>query len=704
MSDWLALHGRRSSIVLERSAGAPIWRHWGARLAADTPLATIEASQSPLSFSPDSGVPLTTAPGFGLGWFGPSVLLADRDGRDFTCAFETTGTEQAGQTISIRLVDRAARIALDQTLALDPDSDVLTLSAVLTNQGDAPLAVRWLAAGMLPLPADCATLRSFHGRHNAEFVETREPMPSHAWLRQERRGLTGHAGPPGLFVLGEGADWHRGEVRGVQLAWSGNHELLIECQAEGGWTLAAGAWLAPGEVRLAPGENLATPALLATYSPDGLNGASANFHTAIRARLPWAEGRMRPRPVHLNSWEGRYFDQDEAAMTALAERAAAVGVERFVVDDGWFVGRRDDRAGLGDWTVDRAKYPAGLRPLADHVRGLGMEFGLWVEPEMVNADSDLFRAHPDWALAVAGRPVVTARHQLVLDLSRDEVRDHLFDALDTLLRELPIAYLKWDHNRHLAPAGGSDGRARYVAQVEGVYALIDRLRAAHPAVEIESCAGGGGRIDAAMAARTHRFWASDNLDAVSRVAIQRGFLAFMPPEMMGAHVGASPAHATGRRQSLAFRAAVALPGHFGIELDPARLAADDVAELAAWVARYKALRDRLHAGRTWLGEGSDGIVWQAVGSTDAILLFVTRLTPPVGRDAPVRLPMMAGEGDLDVRLLATASDGRHAEEPALFAAMRGEGVRLSRDGIAAAGLPLPPMRAESVAIFELVAA
>jgi alpha-galactosidase len=551
---------------------------------------------------------------------------------------------------------------------------VLTISATLTNRGELPLALGSLAPAILPLPPSSKTIRSFTGRHNTEFQEVREALPAHGWHREERRGLTGHGGPAGLFVLGDGAGWHRGPVHAVQLAWSGNSRLSIERDGPG-WTLAAGEWLAAGEIRPAAGEAFTTPELLATYSSDGLNGASANFHQAIRSRAPRA---------------GLYFDQDEARLMALADRAAAIGVERFVLDDGWFRGRPDDRSGLGDWQVDRAKYPDGFKTLADHVRKLGMEFGLWVEPEMVNPDSDLYRAHPDWPLHIAGRAMVTARNQLVLDMSRADVRDYLFDALGALLGELPIAYLKWDHNRHLATAGNAHGGASYHAQVMGTYALIDRVRAAHPGVgvEIESCAGGGGRIDAGIATRVERFWASDNLDAVSCTAIQRGFLAFMPPEMMGAHVGASPSHATGRVQPIEFRAGVALCGHFGVELDPARLNDVDRDLLADWIATYKTHRDRLHSGQTWLGE-EPGLMWQAVGDPAHLILFVTVIDPPTDRLAPVRLPMLAGDGDISVRLLGTAD--------AITATY-------SASWLAGTGLPLPHMAAHSVAISELKAA
>lgn len=685
-----ALHGPRSSLVIERTADGLVWRHWGARVRVDG-LPPLAAGRGAASFALDRDQPRPVIAGAGSGWFGPAVARVRRDGALLATRFDDSEVAQTGAALEITARDARAAVTITQRFALDPAGGALIITTRLRNDGTSPLAVDWLASALLPLPAQSAAILSFSGRHNGEFVEHREPMPAHRWVREGRRGLTGHGGPPGAFVLSAGADDHRGEVWAVQLAWSGDAHLAIERDDEGDWSLAAGAALTPGEIVLAPGESHAAPDVLAVFSDAGLNGASQAFHATIRASISWPAGVMAPRPVHLNSWEAQYFDHDEARAMALADRAAALGVERFVLDDGWFKGRDHDRAGLGDWSPDPRKYPRGLAPLAAHVSALGMAFGLWVEPEMVNPDSDLYRAHPDWAL---GEGTPTARHQLVLDLRRTEVRDYLFNAIDTLLASAPIAYLKWDHNRDLAPPGGH-------AQVAGAYALIDRIRAAHPQVEIEACAGGGGRIDAGIICRTHRFWTSDNLDAVSRVAIQRGFLRFMPPELMGAHVGASPAHATGRSQSLAFRAAVALPGHFGVELDPARLGVDEAAVLAAWIGRYQSLRDRLHGGQVWLGEGTDGLRWQAHGPRDALLLFALRTDPPRDRrPQSLRLPMLADAGDMRVRLLAETAPPRPGE-PALLAELRDAGRVWPGDWLAAVGLPMPPLPAESAALFAI---
>lgn len=678
MADFITLHSPACTAIWEiRPDEAPLWRYWGPRLPDGvSPGAALRDTRPEPSFSLHADQPLSIFPGVGLGWFGQSALLAHRGGADWAQAITACGIEQQGDTVRFCMEDAVAGLGVVITARLDPASDVLSLSTTLTNMGDGLLDVAWLAAGNLPLPEDARAVRSFSGRHNGEFVPQEDGLTRSQWRRENRRGLTSHDCFPGAVVLC--AD---GAAYGAQLAWSGNHIQSIEWIDDGRRHWQMGEGLAPGEIRLAPGQSLSTPEILATVSADGLDGVSQAFHRAIRARIAWPGGAMKPRPVHLNTWEGFYFNHDLKALQDLATAAARVGIERYVLDDGWFKGRDDDTSSLGDWVVDRAKYPDGLAPLADHVTALGMEFGLWVEPEMVNPSSDLYRAHPDWALHIAGRPLLTARNQLVLDMGLPQVRDYLYEAIAALLRDLPIAYLKWDHNRDLTHAGA---RAGFHAQVLGTYALLARLRADFPDVEIESCAGGGGRMDAGIIAHTHRFWASDCIDAISRVRIQRGFLTFMPPEVMGSHVGACPAHSTGRMQDMAFRAGVALPGHFGVELDLRLLSDAETGELASAIARYKALRDRLHTGRVWQGEAGDAVVWQAHGDSAGLLLLVTRTAPTTQRHMPhLRLPML---------------------DPARRYRIAGDGLAdQTLDGAWAArmGLPLPPMRGEEMRAYEI---
>lgn len=680
--DLILFQGKAVTAILERTAaGPPLWRYWGPRLPEGIEIGPKLSETRPTpSFSLDNPVPLTAFPTFGLGWFGQSALLAHRDGRDFAQAFDHIVLEWLVPEKTARLVFVDTISAIEVAIVIALRDDVLTISTALTNKGDTPLDVQWLASAALPLPDHARIVRSFSGRHNNEFVEREEALGRHSWRKENRRGLTSHDCFPGAVVEADGVSY------GAQLAWSGNHAQSIEWLEDGRYQWQLGEWLAPGEVKLAHGETLAAPEVLATCSVEGANGISRNFHSAIRGRIIWPGGTMKPRPVHLNTWEGYYFDHDLPALIDLADVAADVGVERFVLDDGWFHRRDDDTRGLGDWWADARKYPDGLAPLAEHVVANGMEFGLWVEPEMINPDSDLFRSHPDWVLQLEGRPHCTARNQLVLDLTRGEVADYLFEKIGGLLSSLPISYLKWDHNRDLTAAGGHDGRPAYRAQVIAAYALFDRFRTAFPNVEIEACAGGGGRIDSGIARRSHRFWTSDNIDAVSRVGIQRGFLQFMPPELMGSHIGAAPAHSTGRSQSLDFRAAVAMQGHLGVEFDLAKLNETDLCRVAQWIAFYKDLRHLLHR-EVWTGRAGDNMVWHAAGTADEWLLFVYRMAPMELRHMPpVRLPFVDEDAIYTVFPI-----GPDREDPA---------SSYSGAWLARAGLPPPPLKAEAAVIYH----
>ncbi len=710
---FLVLHGTDTSLVLEtRPTEAPLWRYWGPRLPADClPIAPMRDGRAIPPSTMEFDQPLTLAPSFGVGWYGQTALLAHRAGKQFAQSFTDCRVEwvRAGQALIVHLNDPVAQLSLSLHLELD-EHDVLRLQSRLVNDGPDVLDVQWLAAGTVPLPGQSDQVRSYFGQWSNEFQLQTEALSRSLWQRENRRGRTSHDTFPGAVVALPGATEHAGTVYGAHLAWSGNHRQCIEWLHDGQFQWQMGEWLAPGEVRLAPGEALVSPEMFASCSNNGFNGLAANFHAAVRGLIPWQGGTMRPRPVHLNTWEAVYFDHHIDELKALADAAADVGVERFVLDDGWFHGRHHDRAALGDWWPDEGKYPNGLMPLAQHVLDRGMEFGLWVEPEMVNPDSDLFRAHPDWALQLEGRPLLTMRNQLVLDVARPEVGDYLFSRLDALLNAVPISYLKWDMNRDLTTAGDAQGRAAYRSFVRALYALLGRVRAAHPAVEVETCASGGARIDFGVLAHTHRVWTSDCNDALSRVAIQRGALQFFPPEILGAHIGPAPAHTTGRSQSLNFRAGVALPGHLGIETDVRHLDAEQRLALKQWVNLYKELRDQLHHGRVWCGESGDGVVWQAHGDEQAreVIVFVYRLTPTTHRyTPPLRLPLLNKTISYRIcRLDPTPAEWTSSPlNDALIAAAGGHGEPIQAHGawLAEAGLPLPRMLGETALIYRFSA-
>jgi alpha-galactosidase len=492
-----------------------------------------------------------------------------------------------------------------------------------------------------------------------------------------------------------------GEVVGLHLAWSGNHRLLVERLRDGRLQAQAGELFLPGELTLAPGETYETPILYVARSETGLNGLSDRYHPFVRDRILGGRLQAKPRPVHFNTWEAVYFRHDLAELTALADLAASVGAERFVLDDGWFEGRDDDTTSLGDWRADPRKYPDGLGPLIEHVRGLGLEFGLWVEPEMANAASQLLRDHPDWTLHESDRAQPLGRGQYVLDLTRPEVAANIFAQLDALLSAYPIGYLKWDMNRDLTHAA-SGGRPAAHRQTRAVYALIDRLRAAHPGVEIESCASGGGRADYEILRRTDRIWVSDNNDPIERQVIQRGFSIFFPPEVMGSHVAATANHTTGRRTSIALRALTALFGHMGIEADVRGFSASELAALKDWIEVYKDHRALLHHGRTVRQVHADpgAVATLVVDSDGALASFAQLHTPAHATPDPLRLVGLDPDAVYRARLLnpPRRPGGGMKTAPAL---VRGETLEASGRMIETVGLPLPILGPGGIAVFRL---
>jgi alpha-galactosidase len=410
--------------------------------------------------------------------------------------------------------------------------------------------------------------------------------------------------------------------------------------------------------------------------------------------------------VVLNTWEAVYFDHRLDRLAALADVAAEVGVERFVLDDGWFMHRRNDRAGLGDWTVDPEVWPDGLGPLVAHVRRLGMEFGLWVEPEMVNVDSDLYRAHPEWVLRPGddvGTLPVAWRHQQVLDLVEPAAWQHVHDRLDALLTEYDIGFLKWDHNRDLVDAGHG-GRPAAHDQTLALYRLLDALRARHPGVEIESCASGGARVDLGILARTDRVWTSDCNDALERAAIQRWTQLLLPPELVGSHVGPTRSHTTGRTHDLSFRAAVALFGHFGIEWDIASLDEGERAALGRVVATYKRHRDLLHAGEVVHADHPDpaaqlhGVV--APDRREAMFAYVALATSVTEVPLPACLPGLDPGTTYVVSAVDTGGEPFRREiQPAPWTAV--EAFEATGRFLAEVGLPMPVLGPEQAVVLHL---
>ena len=648
----------------------------------------------------DGGEALSLLPCAGDGFTGHPALIAHRNGMELITQFAVTGCAPTDNGLDIHLSDALASVSATLQIRMDDATGVISARTSLVNLDDRLLTVDWLAA--CAIPSAHAELLIHGGRWSGEFQSSRQTLTTGQFVQENRTGRTSHHAPPFLVAGKPGFTQGRGETIALHIAWSGNHRILAERLRDGRIQLQAGELLGPGEIVLGHGETYATPWVYIARSDSGLNGLSDRLHPFVRARIMANRLAAKPRPVHYNTWEAVYFDHRPDTLMQLADLAASVGAERYVLDDGWFRGRNDDHTSLGDWTVDPDKYPDGLGPLIAHVRRLGMEFGLWVEPEMANLDSDLLRAHPDWILGAPGRTQPLGRNQYVLDLTRAEVSDAIFAQLDALLAQNDIAYLKWDMNRDLTHAV-SDGHGAVHRQTLAVYALIDRLKASHPHVEIESCASGGGRADYEILKRTDRIWASDCNDPIERQKIQRGFSIFMPPEIMGSHVGPEASHTTARTASLGFRALTSITGHMGIEADLRGFTAEQRDELARYIALYKELRATLHAGRTIrLDHPDPGMMAQALGGSDSWLVTAAQIdTPHTAMLAPLRIPGLDPHAIYTVRLINPPQRG-WASMKRRTPFIRGESLSATGLMLAHAGIELPVLRAGEIAAILII--
>lgn len=578
-------------VVVDTAAGSPAILYWGAPLGDVDPVSMAGALERPRARGAiDVTAPLAIVAEHASGYAGRPGLLGNRPGgRAWAPRFTVSEIVEGDRALTIDATDAVAELGLRIELRLE---HVLTIRATLTNTGSSRYLLAQLLVGMA-VPDDADELLWFTGRWSREFHETRSPFTRGVLCVENRSGRSTQEHLPLVFAGRRGFGEWSGEVRGLHLGASGNHQMVAEVLPDGRRMIQFGELLHPGEVVLEPGEQYVTPTLYATYSAGGLTPASWGFHRHLRSRP--AHPRT-PRPVLVNTWEAVYFNHDLATLRDLADRAAAVGCERYVLDDGWFGSRRDDTSGLGDWTVSPDAHPSGLAPIIDHVHALGMQFGIWVEPEMVNPDSDLYRAHPDWALTTDGYTPVLARNQLVLNLAHPGAYATIRDALVELLAHHDIQFVKWDMNRHHVQGSGSSGSAGTHAQTSAVYRLLDELRARFPGVEIESCSSGGGRVDFGILEHTDRVWTSDCNDALERHAIQRGASMFLVPELLGAHIGPPQAHTTGRTHTLDFRAITALMFQLGIEWNLLSLTDAELDKLAGYVALHRRFRPLLHGG------------------------------------------------------------------------------------------------------------
>ncbi|MFF5306279.1 alpha-galactosidase [Streptomyces sp. NPDC013161] len=634
---------------------------WGPLGVEDGPSA-LDWSRRTHFITPADAAPAEYLP-YGLRPFTGSELVASRpDGDDRGVWWEFAGAEE--DEGALRLAFHDEQLGLRTVLHYEtvPGTDVILRWTEFTAAAQEMRLERLDSAAVNIPVTGVARLTYLTGQWSQEFQHTQMDLPRGTFTIGSLQGAPGHAYAPWLAVQ----DGESPAAYGIALAWPGNWHITAEAEPGGAVRVRAGRVPHEGAVLLAPGETLATPQLACAFSPEGLDGLSRVWHRYERHLT--GERLHRPRKVLYNSWEATGFDVDAAAQLELAKTAADIGAELFVVDDGWFTGRADDTGGLGDWWPDPAAFPLGFDQFIADVRTLGLDFGLWIEPEAVSPGSRLYAEHPEWVYRIEGRPGRLVRNQLLLDLGRTDVQDFVIETLDRLLGTYDISYLKWDMNRPPTErgrpgAGHVDLDAEHVA---GYLRVLDHLRAAHPDVTVEGCAGGGGRIEHATIARTDVVWPSDNTASLDRLSTQYGFLHAHAPHVMSSWVTDAPGVFDPRPRSLAFRFVNAMCGVLGIGADLRAWTPEQRAEAAWWIGRYKEAREVIHHGEARLlgtpEEPSCGVQYDAGDRTVVAALSTGRLdgAPLVpGRMDRLRLRGLDATGRYRDAATGTSYSGAH---------------------------------------------
>lgn len=548
------------------------------------------------------------------------------------------GLSGGKETLTVCLEDAFTGLQVELVYAIYEDCDIIARHARVVNATGAPVRITRALSASVDLPDDTWDILSLYGSHAHERNVERTPLRHGIQAVESRRGASSHQHNPFLALAAPSTTEFSGEAYGMTLVYSGNFLAQAEVSPFGSTRLQMGIHPADFSWTLEAGECFVTPQALLTYTDGGLNRLSQNFHRAIQYHLGHAAIRNRPRPIVINNWEATYFDFDEERILAIIDGCAGLGIDVFVLDDGWFGHRDDDTTSLGDWFVDKRKLPRGLTPLIERCEAHGMQFGLWFEPEMISEDSDLYRAHPDWCIRQEGRPYCLGRHQLILDLSCDDVLAHLKKSVADILRANRISYVKWDMNRHmtdaysaaLPPERQPEIFHRYMLHL---YELLAYLTEEFPQVIFEGCSGGGGRFDAGMLYYTPQIWTSDNTDAIERLKIQYGTSYVYPPQAMTAHVSACPNHQIGRVTPFHTRGLVAMSASFGYELNPLALTPEERQQIREQTAQYRQIAPLITEGDFYRlrspFEGNDGS-WLFVlpDKSRALVIYVRKLTEP----------------------------------------------------------------------------
>ena len=501
--------------------------------------------------------------------------------------------ENEAETLKIILEDPVTKVELHLLYGVLEKEDIITRSVIIKNAGKAPVTVKKAQSACLDFLHGDYDLIKFYGRHAMERSMERMPVSHESTRIGSRRGTSSHQYNPGVILAGKNTNEDSGSCYGMLFVYSGNFLVEAEKDQYDQTRIQMGLTDELFAYPLEAGAEFIAPEVILSYTNKGLSRLSQQYHHCIMNHICQGKYVHANRPVLINSWEAAYFDFTGDTIVELAKEAKALGIDMVVMDDGWFGKRNDDNSSLGDWYVNEEKLGGTLTKLIERVNAEGVKFGIWIEPEMVSEDSDLYREHPDWAITIPGRKPVRSRNQLVLDFSRKEVRDEIFKRICAVLDQGNVEYIKWDMNRSLADIYAPNVTYDYVL---GVYDFLEKLTNRYPDILIEGCSGGGGRFDAGMLYYTPQIWCSDNTDAINRTRIQYGTSFFYPVAAMGSHVSAVPNHQTGRVTSMHTRGVAAMSGTFGYELNPALLNAKEKAEIRAQLAQYREYQELIREG------------------------------------------------------------------------------------------------------------
>ena len=655
--------------------------YWGHRIGKNDP------SPKPRP-TPGAGFDLSTSltPQEFVGWGGglvvePDLKVTFPDGnRDLVLKYISNRIE--GNVLDIDMKDISRDVYVTLEYEADAETGILRRNATIENRTGKPITLEQVAAATWNLPRDDHyRMRYLAGRWAAEWNVQEEALHPGKVVLESRRGTTGAQNNPWFAIDRSGSDPEKSDVWFGALGWSGSWQISVEQDISRQVRITGGLNPFDFAYLLKDGAKFTTPYFYGGYSDHGIGGASRLLHRfEVDSILP-KHPTPKLRPVLYNSWEATGFDVNEAGQMALAEKAAGMGVERFVMDDGWFGQRKDDHAGLGDWYVNPQKFPHGLKPLIDHVHTLHMDFGLWVEPEMVNPDSDLYRKHPDWVLYFPGRPHTEGRNQLVLNLARPDVRAYVYDFLDKLLTENDISFLKWDYNRNWSEPGWpsvapDEEKNVYVDFIRNLYSILAELRQKHPGVEIESCSGGGSRVDLGVMQYTDEVWPSDNTDAYDRLSIQNGFTYAYSPGTMMAWVTDSPTWVNNRSLTLEYRFLSSMQGSLGIGANLNKWSSEDLAKATAMIADYKAIRETVERGdlyrlippehgseqsvtETVARNGEQAVVFAFLHSSTELFPFPRLFLKGLDEDTDYTIHVIAGRVDSETPTHASGAYWMH---------------------------------------------